>query len=156
MSTVLYTKVKEILDRERTNYEESLHQAVFTSGTASLLSGHADEEGTKSLVIELGSGALAVVTVTGADRIDFGAIKKLLGEKKAKMCSPDLLSQRLGTELGGVAPFGYDAEVKLLVSPKLFVQQAVYFNAGRNDVTVKVTGPDFQKIMASCGAHTLD
>ena len=156
MNTPLYTSIKRILDKESIEYEEAQHEPVYTSDMAGDVSGHANEEGTKSLVLELGTGGLAVVTVTGGDRVDFKLIKKVLREKKITMCQSGVLSGQLGTEIGGVAPFGYGANVKLVVSPKLFRQKNVYFNAGRNDVTIKVSGQDFQKAMALCGAIVLE
>ena len=49
----------------------------------------------------------------------------------------------LGTELGGVAPFRYKSDVRLLVSSSLFKQQYVYINAGRNDIIIRLNGSNF-------------
>lgn len=155
MITPLYTAIKELLESERISYEETTHEPVYTADQARDTSGHADDEGTKSLVLALPHGAIAIATVAGGDRVDFDALKRTWGVKKVSMSrDPNVLST-LGSEPGGVSPFGYTTLVRVAVSRKLFRQPHVFFNAGRNDVTMKVTGKDFERVMTRSGATVL-
>src|SRR5947199_10448506 len=107
----LYECVLTCMKNCGVQFEETRHEPVFTSEVARRVSGHPEEQGTKSLVLQTSEGKLVVVTVCGDERIDFNRTKKLLGVKKVKMCDEELLPSRLGTELGGVAPFGYPPEI---------------------------------------------
>lgn len=154
MTKSLYENVLAEMRGCGVQFEETRHEPVFTSEAASHISGHPEEQGTKSLVLQTSDKKLVVVTVCGDERIDFNGIKKLLGVKKVKMCDDQLLPDQLGTELGGVSPFGYSTStgISLVVSPRLFLQEFVYFNGGQNDVTFRVTGSGFKKLMESCNS----
>lgn len=151
MSTQLYENIKRYLNASSVKYVETAHEPVFTSDKASEISEHKEDEGSKSLVVTGKSGLLAVVTVTGSERVDFKQLKNLLGEK-VSMCLPEQLKEKLGTELGGVAPFGYGADIRLVVSRRLLSQHRIFINAGRNDVTFEIAGPEFTHIMNDLGA----
>jgi prolyl-tRNA editing enzyme YbaK/EbsC (Cys-tRNA(Pro) deacylase) len=71
------------------------------------------------------------------------------------MCSPELLAEKLGAQLGGVAPFGYGADVRLIVSERLLGQERIFINPGRNDVTFEIAGRAFTRVMKELGAMTL-
>jgi Ala-tRNA(Pro) deacylase len=154
MSTRLYENIKAHLDASSVEYTETTHEPVFTSEQASQISENEQDEGSKSLVIKTKSGLLAVVTVTGGQRVDFKQLKHLLGEK-VSMCSPELLAEKLGAQLGGVAPFGYGADVRLIVSERLLGQERIFINPGRNDVTFEIAGRAFTRVMKELGAMTL-
>ncbi|ALF51665.1 hypothetical protein ACX27_00495 [Nostoc piscinale CENA21] len=71
------------------------------------------------------------------------------------MCDPETLSQILGTEVGGLAPFGYELNVQLVVSSTLFKQKYIYLNPGRNDATICISGEDFKSVMLGNKARIL-
>ncbi|MEO1527073.1 MAG: YbaK/EbsC family protein [Planctomycetota bacterium] len=150
----LYDSVKRLLETESVDVQYLQHTSVFTSSSASEVCGHTPEEGTKSLIVEA-DGSLVVVTVSTDARIDFSALKKLLGTKKIRMAKGENLFSQLGTEPGGIAPFGYGSEIKICVSQKLFVQSKLYFNPGRNDVTAVISGGDFERVIRQESNSTL-
>ena len=65
------------------------------------------------------------------------------------------IKERLHTEIGGLAPFGYDSKVIIIVSKKLLAQKKVYINPGRNDVTLMISGNNFNKIMIDQKAEVI-
>lgn len=155
MNTELFDQIIEFLKNKHMDYDLAFHNPVYTSEQASKVSGHIDEEGTKSLALS-SEKQLIVVTVSGNEHINFKGIKKFLGVKKLRMCQEETLKTNLNTEIGGLAPFGYGSDVILLVSNRLFTQIKVYFNAGRNDATIAVSGETFKNIMTICNAKILD
>jgi prolyl-tRNA editing enzyme YbaK/EbsC (Cys-tRNA(Pro) deacylase) len=142
----LYDNIVTRLQQKNIDFKLIEHEPVFTSEIASQVVNHPESEGTKSLALKTNKG-IVIATVAGNERLDFKTIKQLLQVKKISMCDSESLQQELGTEIGGLAPFGYDSEVKLLVSSTLFNQENIYINPGRNDVTLKLIGQDFASVM---------
>lgn len=150
----LFETITRLISSKSIHVDFAEHAAVFTSKAASALCGHTDEEGTKSLVV-VADAELAVVTVAANERVDFGAVKRLLGVRKVKMAANEDLFLRLGTENGGVAPFGYDESITIVVSASLFDQRQVHFNPGKNDVTATMAGSDFKTIVLEAPRHRI-
>lgn len=142
----LYQNILAYLTQKGIYFELFQHEPVFTSEKASEVVNHAEAEGTKSLALKTNEG-FAIATVSGKERLDFKRIKQLLGVKTLKMCDAESLEKELGTEIGGLAPFGYDSGIKLMVSRTLFSQKNIYINPGRNDVTIRLKGEDFASVM---------
>jgi len=141
----LFDSIISYLESRGLPYEIFHHRPVFTSDGAAELSDHPAAEGTKSLALQSEHG-LCVVTVCGDDRVDFAKLRAALGAKRIRMSNEQVLVQEFGTEIGGLAPFGYPPNVPTLIAKRLFTQPHVYFNPGRNDVTVRVVGDVFREI----------
>lgn len=142
----LYQNIIAYMTQKGIEFELFQHEPVFTSEKASEILNHAETEGTKSLALKTNEG-FVIATVSGNERINFQKIKQLLGVKSIKMCDAKYLKKELGTEIGGLAPFGYDSGIKLMVSSTLFAQENIYINPGRNDVTIRIKGQDFGRVM---------
>jgi len=121
------------------------HDPVYTTEQAEGTVGHAPSEGTKSLALESECG-LAVATVSGSERLDFGAIKRILGVRRLRMHNRSLLHQDFGVDDGGLAPFGYQPGIEILISETLIAEERIFFNPGRNDLTIEVTGVVFKEM----------
>jgi prolyl-tRNA editing enzyme YbaK/EbsC (Cys-tRNA(Pro) deacylase) len=147
MSTRLFGNIVNLLNAESVHFERFEHEPVFTSATASAVLKHPEEQGTKSLALISKAEDIVIVTVAGNERIDFKKAGTLLGIKRLSMCSPETLSAKLGTEIGGLAPFGYDIPVRLLVSASLLRQPFVYINPGQNNITIRLTGEAFGRVV---------
>ncbi len=155
MNTVLYKKIIEYLNSKKIDYSLTEHEPVYTSDQAAHISQHPPEEGAKSLALNAGE-RIGVVTVSGAERINFKGIQNALKTKKINMCNEEVIKKKLNTEIGGLAPFGYDKDVIIIVSKKLLTQKKVHINPGRNDATLMISGNDFNKIMADQKARIID
>jgi len=157
--TALYENVLKVLSKYRCEYDEFQHEPVYTSETASVVMDHPEEQGTKSLAMtpKKGTeGAVVVVTVAGNERMDFKRAATAVDMKKLSMAPESTVSDVLGTEIGGLAPFGYESKgVRLVVSKTLLNQDLVYINPGKNDVTIRIKGGDFAKLMRAEGAVVL-
>jgi Ala-tRNA(Pro) deacylase len=154
MKTELFQTIIEYLNQNNIKFELFKHEPVYTSATASTVLGHTEKEGTKSLALKTEKG-LVVVTVSGIERVDFKVLKQLLDVKKIEMCDTDIINKDLGTEVGGLAPFGYQNQIQIVVSHTLFNQNSVYFNPGRNDATIRVGGKVFKTITLDHGAKVI-
>lgn len=154
MSTRLAHRIMDYLTDRKFRFKLYEHEPVYTSSTASDVLQHPEFEGTKSLVLKTERG-IAVVTVSGIERVNFKQIKRFLGVRSMAMADVDLVRKELETEIGGIAPFGYGDDITLIVSETLFDQRSVYFNPGRNDATVQVNGKDFEIIMLDQGAKII-
>lgn len=154
-STLLFDSVIAMLSSTGEIFELIEHQPVFTSETASKLCDHPPEQGTKSLAL-FKKDRYVVATIAGDERFDFPLIAKLVGEKKLSMATEKSLVESLGTEVGGLAPFGYGPCVTLVVSERLFDGPVVYFNPGRNDRTIRMASSAFRRMMNAAGAIFLN
>lgn len=144
--TSLFDSIIERLAEYRELYELMEHDSVLTSEMASSVCNHPVEQGTKSLALSR-KGRIVVATIAGNERFNFSLIAQLVGEKKLSMVNEDSLVETLGTHVGGLAPFGYSHEIRLVVSARLFAVPFVYFNPGRNDRTTRMEGHAFQRTM---------
>jgi Ala-tRNA(Pro) deacylase len=153
--TPLFKKVMEILNGQKYPYEMTNHRPMLTSKQASEISGHDPALGTKSLALCGGSGKIIVATTAGNERLDFKAIKRLSGESRVELCPEEQIIGRLGTHIGGIAPFGYTDDIVLMVSKAILEAKQVYFNPGRNDVTICISNKVFRKIMERQNARII-
>jgi prolyl-tRNA editing enzyme YbaK/EbsC (Cys-tRNA(Pro) deacylase) len=143
----LYDNIIKILFEHKITYSNFIHCPVYTSEEARNLLGHELKEGTKSLVLKNKKNDLIIVTVSEDERINFKKIQQIVEEKKLQMAKPIELLEKFGISIGGVAPFGYNKQAKLIVSRTLFEQHHIYINPGKNDETIRLSGIDFKTMI---------
>jgi len=153
--TDLYETIRSYLDDATLSYRLVEHEPVHTSEEARNVLGHEPEEGTKSLALDA-DGTIVVATVPEPRTVPIPAVAASVGADAAQLCDPSVVESRLGTELGGVSPFGYGNDVQTLIDPVLFEVPKVYFNPGRNDVTAVVSGEAIQSIAADWSMGRID
>lgn len=144
-SNEVLSRIVRCLTKLNVQYEIISHAPVYTSNEASTVLHHPESEGTKSIALQTNQG-LAVVTVSGIERVDFKQTQILLGVQKVRMCDPEVIASTLKTEIGGIAPFGHAPDVRLLISQTLLEQKNIYINPGVNNMTIQISGTDFEKV----------
>jgi prolyl-tRNA editing enzyme YbaK/EbsC (Cys-tRNA(Pro) deacylase) len=153
--TDLYETIRSYLADATVGYRLVEHEPVQTSEEARNVLGHAPEEGTKSLALDA-DGTIVVATVPEPRTVPISSVAGTVGADTAQLCDPSVVESCLGTELGGVSPFGYGSDVRTLVDPALFEVPELYFNPGRNDVTAVVSGDGFRSIAADWSIGRID
>ena len=79
-----------------------------------------------------------LILAEGMARIDNKKYKERFG-CKAKMIPPELVEEKIGHDIGGVCPFGANADVQIYLDESLKQHEVVYPAAGNDHSAVKLT-----------------
>ncbi len=91
----------------------------------------------KSLSFSVGEEAVLVVTA-GDTKIDNGKYKAFFGTK-AKMLSPEEVTEKIGHAVGGVCPFAVKEGVKVYLDESLKRFTTVFPACGSNNSAIELT-----------------
>ena len=105
-----------------------------------------------SLVFAVPDGAggreVVLVMTSGAHRVDTHAVAALLGVPRLERADPDLVRERTGFAIGGVAPVGHPTQLATVIDVALAEHDEVWAAAGHPrtvfpttfDELVRITG----------------
>ena len=91
----------------------------------------------KSLVF-LADGAPVIVLCSGADRVDESKLKAVLGAAGTRRATADEAKTATGYAIGGVPPFGHDAELRVVIDDGLLSFDTVWAAAGLPDAVFPI------------------
>lgn len=97
-----------------------------------------------SLVFTAGGEPLLVMT-SGANRVDTKAVGALLGAT-VKRADPETVRAATGFAIGGVAPAGFPARVRVLVDTDLLSYETVWAAAGTPHTVFETTGAELVRV----------
>ncbi|MEO0822913.1 MAG: YbaK/EbsC family protein [Pseudomonadota bacterium] len=99
----------------------------------------------KSLVFEVaGEGALRLVLVSGANRLDPGRVAAATGERLER-ADPKRVRAETGFAIGGVPPIGHARPVPVLMDEDLLAHALVWAAAGAPDAVFSVSPEALQR-----------
>jgi prolyl-tRNA editing enzyme YbaK/EbsC (Cys-tRNA(Pro) deacylase) len=81
----------------------------------------------------LADGAAVVVLCSGADRIDEAKLKSVTSALSVRRATADEAKIATGYAIGGVPPFGHDADLRVLIDDGLLAFTTVWAAAGLPD-----------------------
>jgi len=84
-----------------------------------------------------------LVVVPGDMKVDFQAVKALLGSTYVTFASPDIAERLAGSVAGTILPFSFSEELELVVDPSLLENDEMYFNAARLDRSMVLKTGDY-------------
>lgn len=145
--TALYERILSYLKQNEITFETFKHDPVLSIEQVSAILNHPLGHSTKTLALKGGS-RIVIATVAGNERFNFKVIANAVGVKRLSMCKEQTLTETLGAERGAMPPFGFSREIPLVVSSSLFTAPNVYFSPGRRDISVKVSGNAFKRVMS--------
>lgn len=97
-----------------------------------------------SLVFDAGGEPLLVMT-SGANRVDTNAVGALLGTA-VQRADPEFVRAATGFPIGGVAPAGFPAPVRVLVDEDLLRYDTVWAAGGTPHTLFETTGSDLVRV----------
>ena len=97
-----------------------------------------------SLVFTADGEPLLVMT-SGANRVDTAAVGARLG-KTVKRADPETVRRATGFPIGGVAPVGFPAPVRVLVDEDLLAYDTVWAAAGTPHTVFETTPADLVRV----------
>jgi Ala-tRNA(Pro) deacylase len=124
------------LEAESADFRVIEHVPEGRSEQISKIRGNHPSQAAKAMVVAVKSGEgrkFVLAVLPGDRRVDFGAIAKAVGGKKAALAAPEEAKRLTECEMGAVPPFSFSDELTLVVDPNLLAHDRIAFNAGRLD-----------------------
>jgi len=141
-------KIKQILNSNKVEFEETEHEAVYTSHKAAQVIGlEAEEAGVKSLILKTKEGAFILVLNPGNKKVDTKKIAELEGTKSIYFASPEEVIKVTGIPIGSIPPFGHKTKLKTYLNEELLDCEYLYFNPGSHTKTIKMPSKDLPIVL---------
>ncbi len=141
-------KAIDLLENCKISYDIYHHEPVLDYDKAAEIRQRFGFTGTesKSLFLKGKSGNYYVFVTMEGEKLDAKAVKNLV-EEKVSICSGDEMTSVIGCTPGCVAPFGYDAEISLVIDQRVFAEEKLIFSPGIPETTMVIGGSDFQALL---------
>lgn len=126
--------------------EDRMQELPVSSATVALAAealGCAPQRIAKTLSFLVGDGAILIVAA-GDVKIDNSKYKKQFGAK-AKMLSPEQVTELIGHAIGGVCPFGVNEGVKVYLDESLKRFETVFPACGSGNSAIEMTISELEK-----------
>ena len=131
-------KIREMLLKEKKEFELMEHEPVFTCKQAAEVRGTPLKEGAKALVLKSEKGYIMAV-LPGDKEIDVDKLKKILRVSRLELAAPEDVKKMSGCGVGSVPPFGNIFGIDLFVDKSLKENKGVNFNAGSHTTSIKMS-----------------
>ncbi len=141
-------KIKHILTNNKIEFEETEHEAVYTSQQAARAIGlQTEESGVKSLVFKTKEGGFILVLNPGDKKVDTKKIAQMEDTRSVFFATPQEVERVTGIPIGSVPPFGHKAKLKTYLNEKLLECEYLHFNSGTHTKTIKLKSKDLLKVL---------
>ena len=143
---VVLGKIRDVLNKEKIEYEVLEHRPVFTSREAAEVRGTELKQGCKALICKTEEGFIQAV-VSGAKELDIEKLQKFTLFKKIELASAKEVRQATGCNIGSVPPFGNLFGLKVYFDKSVAENDIVAFNAGTHTKSIKMKAKDLVKVV---------
>ena len=143
---VVFGKIRDILNKEKIEYEVLEHKPVFTSKEAAEVRGTELRQGCKALICKTEEGFIQAV-VSGAKELDVQKLQKLTLFKKIELANAKEVRQVTGCNIGSVPPFGNLFNLKTYFDKSVTENDIVAFNSGQHTKSIKMKAKDLVKVV---------
>lgn len=138
-------RLLEILEQKGVRYQPfEFDESVHTVDQAVRATGSSYEQVIKNVVLKGKSWSYFIVTVRGADRLDFKQLEEIIGEK-VRMAKPDEVLQNIGYPVGGVPSFGVKG-VKYFIDEQVMNQEMIYTSGGDDRSLIGIVPRDMVSV----------
>jgi Ala-tRNA(Pro) deacylase len=145
-----YNRLLALFAERGVPYRLIMHAPEGRTEIVSALRGHPVAHAAKCLIIMAKIGKKVtryiLAVVPGDARVDFGALKAILGATYVAVASAEVATELGRTEVGTILPFPLDDRLELIADPRLLEQPALFFNAGRLDCSVTIAPDDYARV----------
>ena len=143
---VVFSKIRDTLNKEKIEHEVLEHKAVFTSREAAEVRGTELKQGCKALICKTEEGFIQAV-VSGTKELDILKLQKLTLFKKIELANAKEVRKATGCNIGSVPPFGNLFKLKVYFDKNVLENAIVAFNAGSHTRSIKMKAKDLQRIV---------
>jgi len=142
-------RIKHILINFKIEFEETEHEAVYTSQQAAQARGHSEEAGIKSMIFKTKEEKFILVLNPGNKDVDTKKIARMENTKSLFLAKPNEVEKVAGIPIGSVPPFGHNTKLKTYLNEELLKCEYLYFNPGSHTRTIKIKSKDLLKILGN-------
>ncbi len=100
----------------------------------------------KTLVVELGSGKLAVAVLPVSAMLNLKLMARAAGAKKAAMARPGDVERVTGYVLGGVSPLGQKRPLATFIDESAREFSTIFVSAGRRGLEIELAPADLENL----------
>ena len=139
-------EVKSYMEENSINGEIIMFKAeqAKTSASAAEHLGCEVAQIAKSIVLKADNPILVILS--GDMRVDLKKLSEVIGEK-AKLASPEYVSEEVGFIIGGVAPMGFDRPVRILIDKSIERFSEVFSSGGSRDSILKIDVNELKNVV---------
>jgi len=142
----VFEKIKEILNREKIEFEVMEHKAVFTSKEAAEVRGTELRQGCKALICKTNEGFIQAV-VPGNKELDIKKLQEKTLFKNLELADAKEVKKATDCNIGSVPPFGNLFGLKAYFDRTVLENEIVAFNAGSHTRSIKMKAKDLVKVV---------
>ena len=143
---MVFSKINDVLSKEKIEYEILEHKPVFTSKEAAEVRGTELKQGTKALICKTEEGFIQAV-VSGAKELDITKLQKLTLFKNIELANAKEVRHVTGCNIGSVPPFGNLFDLKVYFDKSVVENKIVAFNAGTHSKSIKMKAKDLVTVV---------
>jgi len=145
-----YERLINLLDSSHVEYKLFEHREALMWEDLAAVQQETGFVGTemKCMVMKAGDKFIVYITLQGK-RIDFDAIKEMLGVSKIRLSTPEELEEHFGAKPGCAYPFGFDKQYDIYVDPAIYEQGWMLFSRVVPTKTVQAKGADLHRVFDS-------
>ena len=143
---VVFGKIRDVLNKEKIEYEILEHKPVFTSKEAAEVRETELKQGCKALICKTEEGFIQAV-VSGAKELDIEKLQKFTLFKKIELANAKEVRQVTGCNIGSVPPFGNLFGLKVYFDKSVVENDIIAFNAGQHTRSIKMKAKDLVRVV---------
>ena len=139
-------EVKSYMEENSINGEIIMFKAeqAKTSASAAEHLGCEVAQIAKSIVLKADNPILVILS--GDMRVDLKKLSEVIGEK-AKLASPEYVSEEVGFIIGGVPPMGFDRPVRILIDKSIERFSEVFSSGGSRDSILRIDVNELKNVV---------
>jgi Ala-tRNA(Pro) deacylase len=145
-AAMLSPRLHNLLDGRHAPYTTLTHERTITAHETAAAA-HVDRELFAKTVMLKVDGALAMMVMPAAYRVDLTRLSRALGEAEVELAEEsDFKDAFPDCELGAMPPFGHLYGVPVYVDSRLAQQSEIAFNAGSHTDAISMPYAEFEKL----------
>lgn len=129
------------IDAQHICFEESVHSVEDACNAT----GAEPDDFLKTICMVSSTGETIAAIVPGSYRASTSRVAKALGIERPEVASPEEALERTGYQVGGTAPFGYEATI--LVDPLVLERNIVYIGGGSPSALTKISVKEMMRVL---------
>ena len=143
----LLSRVKDFLDRQNVPYTHHVHRTAYTAQEVAAEEHIPGKMMAKTVIAKAGD-QLVMVALPASARLDLEAVRRLVGNKEARLASElEFTGAFPDCDVGAMPPFGNLYHVPVYVDAALAEDEEIAFNAGTHQDSIHMKYADFARLV---------